>query len=124
MGVEFKIVREKPEDRPDVAVFRLAGWLDTQSEERLVEAVQQAKDEGAAYVLLDFRALDTITSAGVRALQRSYQILTPRAEAGKPGRLKLCNTPPQIYQVLSVTGMLINIPTYESQDIALDSFGT
>jgi len=39
------------------------------------------------------------------------------------GALKLCNAAPQIRAVLSITGILISVPVYESQDIAVDSFG-
>ena len=122
MGLEFKLTQEKLEGKPRIAVFHLAGWLDAQSEGRLVEAVQKAMAEGAEYVLLDLRDLDTVTSAGIRAMQKSYQLLTPRGTDQKIRRLKLCNASPQIYQVLSVTGVLMQIPVYESQDIAVDSF--
>ena len=121
MSVDFKMVRETPEGRPDVAVFHLSGWLDAMSEQKLVDAVQQARDGGAQYVLLEMREMDTITSAGIRAMQRAYQILTPKGEAG---RLKLCNAPAQVYQVLSTVGLLTNVPMYESADDAIDSFGS
>jgi anti-anti-sigma factor len=123
MSVDFKMVRDTPEGRPDVAVFHLSGWLDAMSEQKLVDAVQQARDGGAQYVLLDMRELDTITSAGIRAMHRAYQILTPKDAMGQAGRLKLCNAPAQIYQVLSTVGLLNNIPMYESADDAIDSFG-
>jgi len=35
----------------------------------------------------------------------------------------LCNAPPQIYNVLGITGFLQNIPMYESLADALESFG-
>ncbi len=123
MGVEFELTQERPQGSPAVVVIHLAGWLDAQSEARLVAAVQQAANEGAEYLLLDLRDLDTVTSAGIRAMQRSYQILTPRGTEKQSKRIKLCNASPQIYQVLSVTGLLMQIPVYESQDIAIDSFG-
>jgi anti-anti-sigma factor len=123
MGFEFKLTQEQPEGKPKIAVFHLTGWLDALSEGRLVEAVQRATAEGAEYVLLDLRDLDTVTSAGIRAMQKSYQILTPKGADQKMRRLKLCNASPKIYEVLSVTGLLMQIPVYESQDIAVDSFG-
>jgi hypothetical protein len=67
--------------------------------------------------------LDTLTSAGMRALQKVYQIFTPKEDHFKVAHLKLCNAPPQIYNVLGITGFLQNIPMYESMDAALDSFG-
>lgn len=124
MGAEFKITREQPSGKPNITVFHLGGWLDAQSEKQLVDAVQKAKDEGAEYVLLDMREMDTITSAGIRAMQKAYQILTPKDQAFKVPYLKLCNAPAQIYQVLGVTGFLVNVPMYESQDDAIESFGS
>jgi hypothetical protein len=67
--------------------------------------------------------LDTLTSAGMRALQKVYQIFTPKEDQFKIAHLKLCNAPPQIYNVLGITGFLQNIPMYESRDAALQSFG-
>ncbi len=123
MGADFKLTREQPQDRPDVAIFHVGGWLDAQSEQQLVDAVQQARNEGAGYVLLDMREMDTITSAGIRAIQRAYQILTPKGETPQAGRLKLCNAPAPVYRVLSITGLLINTPMYESAEDAILSFG-
>jgi anti-anti-sigma factor len=122
MGVEFRLVKEQPAGKPGIAVIHLAGWLDAQSEARLVEAVQRSKEEGARHILLDLADVDTVTSAGIRAMQKSYQILTPKGADPKSGYLKLCNASPQVYQVLNVTGLLMQIPVYESQDIAIDSF--
>src|SRR5512143_2156221 len=113
MGAEFKMVKEQPEGKPNIAVFHLAGWLDMQSEKLFVETVQKAKDDGAQYVLLDMRDMDTITSSGIRAIQQAYKILTPKADTYKVAYLKLCNAPPQVYQVLGITGLLVNVPMYE-----------
>jgi anti-anti-sigma factor len=124
MGADFKLTREQAPGRPNITVFRISGWLDRQSEGPFVEAVQKAKDEGAEYVLLDMRDMDTITSAGVRALQRAYQVMMPRDEPSKVVRLKLCNAPAQIYQVLGITGFLTNVPMYESAEDAVESFGS
>jgi len=37
-------------------------------------------------------------------------------------RVKLCNAPPQVYHILGMTGFLQNIPNYETQQAAVDSF--
>ena len=122
MGVEFKLTRKVPQDKPNIAVLHLSGWLDAQAEDQLVSAVQKAKDQGAEFVLLELSGVTTITSAGIRGIQKSFGIMTPRKGA-LLGRLKLCNAPPQVYQVLSITGILVSTPMYESADIAIDSFG-
>ena len=123
MGADFKIVKEQPAGRNNVVVYHLAGWLDAQSEQQVVNAIQQAKDDGKDFVLLDLKDVDTITSAGIRAMQKGFQLLTPKADTYKVAHLKLCNAPAQIYQVLSITGILMNVPMFENQDDAVESFG-
>ena len=124
MGADFKISKEQPQGRPDVAVFHMGGWLDAQSEQQFVDTIKAAKDAGAQYVLLDLSDMDTITSAGIRAIHKAYLMLTPKNEAVNSPRIKLCNAPAPVYQVLSITGLLMNVPMYESQGDAVDSFGS
>jgi len=123
MNSEFRIVSEQVQAGVPVTVFHIRGWLDAQSEAQLLENARLAYDEGAHYLLINMSDLDTLTSAGMRALQKVYQIFTPKEDQFKVAHLKLCNAPPQIYNVLGITGFLQNIPMYESMDTALDSFG-
>jgi anti-anti-sigma factor len=122
MGADFKLTREQPEGKPNIAILHLSGWLDRDSEQILVDAVQQAKDSGCQYVVLDMAETGTITSAGIRGIQRAYQILTPKNTANKVAYLKLCNAPAQVYQVLGITGLLVNVPMYENAADAVESF--
>ena len=123
MDSDLKISVEQMQADVPVTVFHLRGWLDAQSEEQLLEAVRSSYDGGARYLLIDMSDLDTLTSAGMRALQKVYQIFTPKDSNFKVAHLKLCNAPPQIYNVLGITGFLQNIPMYESRESALQSFG-
>jgi anti-anti-sigma factor len=123
MNSDLNIISEQVQANVPVTVFYLRGWLDAQSEEQLLETARLAHDEGARYLLINMSDLDTLTSAGMRALQKVYQIFTPKEDHFKVAHLKLCNAPPQIYNVLGITGFLQNIPMYESMDAALDSFG-
>jgi anti-anti-sigma factor len=123
MNSDLRISSEEIQADLPVTVFRLRGWLDAQSEEQLLEAARTAYDGGARYLLIDMTDLDTLTSAGMRALQKVYQIFTPKEDQFKIAHLKLCNAPPQIYNVLGITGFLQNIPMYESQETAIQSFG-
>jgi anti-anti-sigma factor len=122
MNSDLKIVSEQMQASVPVTVLYLRGWLDSQSEEQLLETARLAHDEGARYLLINMSDLDTLTSAGMRALQKVYQIFTPKEDHFKVAHLKLCNAPPQIYNVLGITGFLQNIPMYESMDTALASF--
>jgi anti-anti-sigma factor len=123
MNSDLRISSEQMQADVPVTVFRLHGWLDAQSEQQLLEAARTTYDGGARYLLIDMSDLDTLTSAGMRALQKVYQIFTPKEDQFKVAHLKLCNAPPQIYNVLGITGFLQNIPMYESRDAALQSFG-
>lgn len=123
MNSDLRITSEQLQADVPVTVLRLRGWLDAQSEEQLLEDARTAYDGGARYLLIDMSDLDTLTSAGMRAIQKVYQIFTPREDNSTIARLKLCSAPPQIYNVLGITGFLQNIPMYESQDAALRSFG-
>ncbi|HJR81980.1 MAG TPA: STAS domain-containing protein [Anaerolineales bacterium] len=123
MNSDLKIVSEEMQASVPVTVFHISGWLDSQSEGQLLETARLAYDEGARYLLINMSDLDTLTSAGMRALQKVYQIFTPKEDQFKVAHLKLCNAPPQIYNVLGITGFLQNIPMYESMNSALDSFG-
>ncbi len=123
MESDFNLSAEQVQADVPLTVFHIRGWLDAQSEEELLAAARTAYDEGARYLLIDMKELDTLTSGGMRALQKVYQIFTPKEDHFKVAHLKLCNAPPQIYNILGITGFLHNIPMYESVDIALRSFG-
>ncbi len=123
MNSDLKITSEQMQAGVPVTVFHISGWLDAQSEVQFLEAARLAYDGGARYILIDMSDLDTLTSAGMRALQKVYQMFTPREDQFKVAHLKLCNAPPQIYNVLGITGFLQNIPMYESMDAALETFG-
>ncbi len=123
MESDFKITSEQIQGELPVTVFHIQGWLDAKSEEQLLEAARTAYDNGTRYLLIDMKVLDTLTSAGMRALQKVYQIFTPREDHFKVAYVRLCNAPPQIYHILGITGFLQNIPMYENAELALQSFG-
>ena len=124
MNSDLNITSEQVQAAVPVTILQVRGWLDAQSEEQLLAVARTAYDEGARYILIDMSELDTITSAGIRSLQKIYQMYTPKEDRFKIAHLKLCNAPPQIYNVLGITGFLHNIPMYESLDAALETFGT
>jgi anti-anti-sigma factor len=123
MDSDLKISSEEVQGSVPVQVFHLRGWLDAQSEGQLLEEARKASDAGAQYVVIEMKDLDTLTSAGMRALQKVYQVFTPKEDHFKVAHLKLCNAPAHIYNVLGVTGFLQHIPMYASLDDAIQSFG-
>ena len=123
MNSDLNITVEQTQAAVPVTVFTIHGWLDGQSEEHLLATARTEYENGARYLLIDMSGLDTITSAGIRALQKLYQMYTPKEDRFKIAHLKLCKAPPQIYNVLGITGFLQNIPMYENQTDALETFG-
>lgn len=105
-----------------VTIFHLRGWLDAQSEEELIQWASDAYDQGTRYLLLDMSELDTLTSAGMRAIQRVYKMYSTPGEDIELAHLKMASAPPPVYHALKITGFLKSIPMYESVQSALDSF--
>ena len=122
-NVTLKITKEHAQTKVPVLIFHLQGWLDAQSEEQLLAEAREEYDKGARYLLLDLAEVDSLTSAGMRAMQKAHKLFTQTDEQFKVARVKICNAPPQVYYVLGITGFLHNIPNFESQTAALDSFG-
>lgn len=123
MNSDLKISTEQAQGSVPVTILHIRGWLDAQSEEQLLAAARIAYEGGARYLLINMTELDTLTSAGIRAIQKVYQMYTPKEEHMKVSHLKLCNAPPQIYNVLGITGFLHNVPMYASVTDALEAFG-
>ena len=122
MTVNLRIIKEQVQGNVHVTVLHLRGWLDMQSEELLVAAARDAYEEGSRYLLIDLAEVITLTSAGIRSMQKVYKIFTPVEERSKMTRVKLCNAPPQINNVLGITGFLVTIQNFETMQAAIDSF--
>ena len=83
MTVNLRIIKEQVQGKVHVTVLHLRGWLDMQSEELLVVAARDAYEEGSRYLLIDLAEVITLTSAGIRAMQKVYKIFTPAEERSK-----------------------------------------
>jgi len=116
----FTVIQEQVENTDHVVVLRINGLLDAQSEEQLLQAAQKAHAGGAVFLVIDMSQLHTLTSAGIRALQKTYKMFTPKES--RESHLKLCTAQPQINNILGITGFLDKIPMYETLDAAVQSF--
>jgi anti-anti-sigma factor len=105
-----------------ITIFHLRGWLDSQSEDEFVKWASEAYEQGSRYLLLDMSELDTLTSAGMRAIQKVYKMYTTAGEDMEKAHLKMASAPPPVYHALKITGFLKSIPMYESVRSAIDSF--
>lgn len=95
MDSTLKIVKEQVQGKVHITVLHLRGWLDMNSEELLLASARTAYEEGSRFLLMDLAEVETLTSAGIRAMQKVYKLFTPAEERAKMARVKLCNAPPQ-----------------------------
>jgi len=116
-----------------VKVLHLAGRLDGQTQDALLQAAEAEHNCGARFMVLDLKDLQMITSAGLRTLHLIYQMFTPKAEIdaweqarhGEPYKsayFKLAAAPANIHYVLNIAGFLNSIPAFPDLDAALKSF--
>ncbi len=122
------------QDEGRVTVFHLRGVLNAATQQTLVQAAQQAHAGGARLLLIDLSEVSLVTSAGLQALEKTYQMFTSSGEVGQweaahPGEIyksqhfKLGGATPQVHSILSIAGFLYHIPMYPTVQEALDSFG-
>ena len=117
-----------------VTILHLKGHLHGATESELLDRASQSYEDGSKYLLLDLSELDVLASAGLRAIQSIFRLVTPQsdveiiqqhgAEPYKSPYLKLVCPNPQIYYVLNITGFIQNIPIYIQMEDAIKSFSS
>ncbi len=81
----------------DVATLKLTGWLDTQSAPQLGEAVGEL--DGISSLVLDFDALEYISSSGLREI-----LAAGRKLSAAGGSFSVINASDEVMDVFSMTG--------------------
>ncbi len=130
----FQIGIEQVQRRVPITVFHIDGSLNLGSADEFEQAAQKAVQEGARYVLLDFKDVPAVRSAGLRSVQILYNLLNPKDaasgsaamredEASKSPYLKLVNLSPDVHYVFDIAGFLRNLGAYDDLETALSSFG-
>jgi anti-anti-sigma factor len=122
MSKTLAIIKEEVQGKASVTVLRLQGWLDAAAEEKLLATARDAYNAGSRFLLIDLAKVDILTSAGMRAIHKIYKFYTPAEERSRWSRVKMCNAPAEVKNILGITGFLLNIPNYESLQSAIDSF--
>ena len=105
------IVEEK---NSDIAVFKLNGSLDSNTSPSFEEKVVAAIEGGSAKIIVDFSALDYISSAGLRVLNLASVKLKPAN-----GSLILCSLQDYVREVFEIAGFDQFLPIVSSMDDAV-----
>lgn len=96
------------------AAVRLSGRLDSATASGFEKPLQDLFTAPASRVLMDFSALDYISSAGLRVVL----MVAKRAKQGQ-GRLLLCGLAPHVREVFEISGFLKIIDTVDDRAVAL-----
>lgn len=99
-----------------VHIIAPAGRIDTTTSGSVEDVFRRVVDEGARDVVVDFGAVDYISSAGLRV----FLVLAKRMKDEK-GRLVLCALPQPVRQVFHLAGFMPLFKVEPSREAALAS---
>jgi anti-sigma B factor antagonist len=100
-----------------INIFKLNGRLDSNTSQGFEKKIFQAIDDGSKSVIIDFKDLDYISSAGLRVIFKATKAL--KREEGK---MMLCDMQDYVKEVFEITGFDSFLPIVGSMDDALQSF--
>jgi anti-anti-sigma factor len=96
-----------------VAVVHLEGNLDTTTAQEVQTHLDGRIDAGASTLVVDFGAVDFVSSAGLRVLLATAKRLRPK------GTLRLYGLNDSVREVFDVSGFSTIIPIFDDQAAAL-----
>jgi anti-sigma B factor antagonist len=104
-----------------VTVFELQGRVNLGNTSELEQVAKDAYDNGTRDLIIDIGKVDSLTSAGIRALMVVYKLLA--GDDGKKSKhVKLVSPTKYVREVLEVAGITDSIEIYDTQDEAIASF--
>ena len=101
----------------DINIYRLIGRLDTNTSTRLEQKLFQAISEGAKNIVVDFKDIDYISSAGLRVILKAFKALQR-----EDGRIILCSMQKYVREIFKMIGMDSFVPALDTMDDALKAF--
>lgn len=122
--------------RVPVSIVRLAGDIDSSTYQLFQTHLDEQVAQGARYILLDFREVKRISSAGLRVIHNLFNKLRDlhkdvnddelrkKMSAGeyKSPYVKLTNLAPHIAEVFKLGGFDIYIAIIDDENEAINSF--
>ncbi len=119
--MEIVIIQEY--GRVPVTVFHLKGRINLGNAEDLERQARAAYGSGMCDMLLDLSEVDSLTSAGLRAILSIYKMLNSGEGKTKDlGHLKLLNPTPYVSKVLKTAGFEQYLEIYTTKEEAIASY--
>ena len=111
----MKVVEEK---KGNVTVFLLEGRLDSNTSAEVEKKIIDSISSGVKDIVLDFSALEYISSAGIRVLVHCHKELEK-----KQGHIYLAAVPKPVENILYITGFLPYFKVFDTPALAVEALG-
>jgi anti-sigma B factor antagonist len=105
------------ENQGGINIFKLNGRLDSNTSQGFEKKIFQAIDDGSKSMIIDFRELEYISSAGLRVILKATKAL--KREEGK---MMLCDMQDYVKEVFEIAGFDSFLPIVGTMDDAIQSF--
>ncbi|MFH1051597.1 MAG: STAS domain-containing protein [bacterium] len=100
-----------------VVKLYLSGYLDAHTATQLETAISQIIGEGKIYILVNFKNLDYISSAGLGVFMAFVEEIRDNN-----GDIKLCEMTPKVFQVFDLLGFPILFDILDTDEQVLEKF--
>ena len=105
------------ENQSGINIFKLNGRLDSNTSQGFEKKIFQAIDDGSKNMVIDFKDLEYISSAGLRVILKATKAL--KREEGK---MMLCDMQDYVKEVFEIAGFDSFLPIVGTMDDAIQSF--
>ena len=110
----MEIIEEKQDA---ISIFKLNGRLDSNTSQGFEKKIFDAISDGSKNMIVDFKDLDYISSAGLRVILKATKALN-REE----GKIMLCSMQDYVKEVFEIAGFDSFLPIVASMDEAIQAF--
>jgi anti-sigma B factor antagonist len=110
----MEIIEEKQDA---ISIFKLNGRLDSNTSQGFEKKIFDAISDGSKNMIVDFKDLDYISSAGLRVILKATKALN-REE----GKIMLCSMQDYVKEVFEIAGFDSFLPIVASMEEALRAF--
>jgi anti-sigma B factor antagonist len=100
-----------------IAIFQIEGRLDSNTSPEFEEAVFNSIQDGSKKMVIDFQALEYISSAGLRVILKATKNLK-----SAEGKLILCAMQDYVREVFEISGFDTLLPITSTLDEAMNAF--
>ncbi len=101
----------------NVQLLHLHGYLDAHTAPDLENAISRIINKGHSNILVSFKELDYISSAGLGVFMAFIEDVRD-----KGGDIKLCNMKPKVFSVFDLLGFPLLFDITEDEQLALSKF--